>query len=54
MEVTPENLRSEAKLVLESQSFKREVKKVQDKSRGLGDAFIIGENFIGDDNVTFF
>ncbi len=49
---TPEDLPNYEKLLGDgSQIGVRFTYKVQDKPRGLADAFILGEEFIGDDNV---
>lgn len=49
---TPEDLPMYEKLLADGSSLGLEIKyKVQEYPRGLGEAFIIGEDFIGDDNV---
>lgn len=49
---TPEDLPMYEKLLADGSSLGLEIKyKIQEYPRGLGEAFIIGEDFIGDDNV---
>jgi len=53
--VAPENAGQFLNLLGSGKDFGSDVKlsfEIQDEPRGLADAFIVGENFIGDDNVT--